>query len=140
MYEDLIFNKLLSRSGERLLFNPAIKVSHSHRTSLREYFGHEFRRGKGAAVARRKGFLIGASWIKYPVLAFVATPGLFLRKALVFPYRFMRAYPTGLPRMLRALPVFYIALLVWHWGFLTDVIANRSGDAAQEKVTECTTN
>ncbi|HEY3297253.1 MAG TPA: glycosyltransferase [Armatimonadota bacterium] len=132
MYQDLMFNKLLSRSGEKLLFNPRIRVAHNHRTDLKVYLGHEVARGKGGAECRRLGLIIGSSWVKHPPLAFLAAPGLFLRKASVFPFRFARAYPTEIPRMLRALPVFFLALIVWHYGFLSDVVANRPKSKSAE--------
>lgn len=136
MYEDLIFNKLLSKSGEKLLFDPRIRVAHHHRTRLGEYLAHEYRRGGGAAEARRRGLMVGAIWSKRPVLAFLAAPGLFLRKATVFPYRFLRTYPSGVFAVIRALPCFYTALLVWHCGFLADIASG----GKRGKVMGCTTN
>lgn len=139
MYEDLIFNKLLFRDGEKLLFNPSIRAAHHHRTELREYLGHEFRRGRGAAVARRRGLIIGAIWTRIPALGFLAAPGLFLRKATVFPYRLLRAYPGSFFRLLRALPCFYTALLIWHCGFLAD-IATGGKLGKSERAEKCTTS
>ncbi|MHB0913817.1 MAG: glycosyltransferase [Armatimonadota bacterium] len=123
MYEDLIFNKLLSRAGEKLLFDPDIRVAHAHRTTLAEYLGHEFQRGRANAVTRRRGLLYGASWGSNPLLALLAVPGLYLRKSAVFPVRFLRAYPGSAGRLLYSLPCFYLALLVWHAGFLADVFS-----------------
>lgn len=140
MYEDLIFNKTLSRAGEKLVFAPEIRVAHNHRTELREYLAHEFRRGRGAAAARRMGLLIGASCAKYPILGFLALPGLFLRKAAVFPYRLLRAYPSDFRRVVGALPYFYLALLIWHYGFISEVVSPIMGSNADSRVAECTTN
>lgn len=140
LYVDLLFNTKLSCSGERLLFNPAIKVAHSHRVTLKEYLGHEFRRGKAAAAARRRGLLIGSSWVKYPILGFLAAPCLYLRKATVFPFRFVRAYPRQFFRMLQTLPCFYLALIIWHTGFLYDIVTRRSQKKSPEKVAGCTNN
>lgn len=125
LYVDLIFNKTLSAAGEKLLFDPRTHVRHLHRNSLREYLSHERGRGQAAAIARRKGLLIGASWAKYPVLAFLAAPGLFARKSIFFPYRFLHAYPREAGRLVRALPCFYLALMVWHYGFLRECVAGR---------------
>ena len=139
LYVDLIFNKRLSAAGEKLLFDPTISVHHLHRTTARVYLRHERGRGKAAVAARRLGMLIGASWVRYPVLAFLAAPGLFARKAAVFPYRFLRAYPGEAARLVRALPWFYTALVVWHYGFLHEVVAGRHLNRRQEAV-EWTTN
>jgi GT2 family glycosyltransferase len=125
LYEDVELTKRMYRGGEKLLFNPDIKVSHYHRTLPKEYFAYEFRRGRNGAMARRNGALMGAAWVKYPVLGFMAAPGLFLRKGIIFPYRMVRAYPKHPIRLLRALPYFYTALIVWLTGFLYEVVAGR---------------
>lgn len=134
LYVDLIFNKRLSASGEKLLFDPTISVRHLHRTTPGTYLRHELGRGKAAAFARRKGMLIGSSWVRHPSLAFLAAPGLFARKATVFPYRFLRAYPREAWRLVRALPWFYTALVVWHYGFLREVVAGRHLSRRKETV------
>lgn len=126
LYVDLISNKPLALAGEKLLFNPKIAVRHLHRTSPEGFVTHQHGRGQAAAIARRKGLLIGASWARYPALAFLATPGLFVRKATVFPYRFLRAYPREVGQLARALPWFYVGLTVWHCGFLREVISGRT--------------
>ena len=51
----------------------------------------------------------------------------------MFPYRFLRAYPREAGRLLRALPYFYLALVVWHHGFLSEVVAGRQ-DTRKETV------
>lgn len=139
LYVDLIFNTSLTKAGERLLFVPEIRGAHMHRTSLRTYLRHEMSRGRAAAVARRKGLLIGASWGKSPVLAILATPGLFARKATVFPYRFLRAYPREILRLLKALPYFYLALVIWHYGFLKEVMSAEN-IMDKEGAAECANN
>ena len=140
LYEDVMFNRMLNMAGEKLLFDPDIKIAHYHRTTMKEYLTHELNRGRGGAAARRRGVLIGASWVKYPILAFLAVPGLFLRKASVFPYRMLRAYPMDFFKLVRALPTFYLALLVWHYGFLSEVISPKSNSKSKDKVVGCTIN
>lgn len=126
LYEDVMFNKRLSMAGEKLLFVPDIRVWHHHRTELREYLAHEYRRGKGAAAARRRGLMAGAALAKYPALAFLAAPALFLRKATVYPLRMAKAYPGEMGRLTRALPCLWVALTFWHAGFLSEVVSPRS--------------
>ena len=137
-YQDLTFNKQLFKAGEKLLFHPDIKVWHHHRTTVREHFRHMARRGRAAVAARRKGLLIGASWVERPILAFLAAPGLFLRKGTVFPYRMLRAYPSQALSLLKSLPCFYAGLAAWHYGFLAEVVASRNTSA--EKAEKCTTS
>lgn len=137
LYEDLMFGRTLSRAGEKLLYDPDIPVAHFQRSTLRDYLSHEYRRGRSVVTARRRGLLIGSSWVKYPVLAFLVVPGLFLRKAAVFPLRHLRAYPRQPLRLLRALPYLYLAMLVWHYGFLSEVLASRGAAKSKDEVAEC---
>lgn len=140
LYVDLMFNTTLSLAGEKLIFAPEITAHHLHRTTISEYLGHELRRGRAAAIARRRGLLVGSVLAKYPVLAVLTAPGLFLRKAMVFPSRYAKAYPRDVPRLIRALPWFYTALVVWHYGFLREIIAGRREASAREGAAGCTSN
>ena len=137
LYVDLMFNTALSRAGEKLLFVPDIRATHLHRTSLREYLAHEFGRGRAAVVARRRGLIVGSSWVRNPALAFLAAPMLFLCKAAMFPCRFVRAYPWKVATLLRALPYFYLGLFAWHRGFLREVLSGREGARTGEEAARC---
>lgn len=140
LYVDLMFNKALSRAGEKLLFDPDIRVWHWNRTALREHLDHQWRRGRAAAVARRKGLLTGGEIVRYPFLSIPATPVLFLRKVLVFPIRYARAYPRELTSLAKALPVFLLGMLYWHSGFLNEALRPSDVQAGQEKPIRCARN
>ena len=122
LYVDLMFNKRLFAAGEKLLFRPDIEVAHRHRAVLRDYLSHEIARGRAAVTARRRGLLVGRSWVRHPVAACLVIPALFARKASVYPYRFARAYPSELPGLARALPYIWAGLACWHYGFLKEVL------------------
>lgn len=124
-YVDVLFHRRLHQAGEKLLFMPDIKVAHFHRASLGDYLRHMKKRGRASVNARKKGLLPGASLVKSPWLAFLATPGLFARKGIVYPYRAFRAFPSESPRLAQALPCFYLGLAAWHYGFLAEVLASR---------------
>jgi len=140
LYVDLMLGKRLSASGEKLLFEPDIRVMHWHRDSLKEHVSHQIKRGRAAALARRRGLLIGKSWIKYPGLALLVTPGLFARKAVVFTLRFARAFPLELGALIRALPYFLLGMAYWHYGFLKEVLQPTKAQAEQEMSAECTSS
>ena len=123
LYVDLMFNKRLFAAGEKLLFRPDIEVAHRHRAVLRDYLNHEIARGRAAVTARRRGLLVGRSWVRHPVAAFLVIPALFARKASVYPYRFARAYPSESGSLARALPYVWAGLACWHYGFLREVLA-----------------
>jgi GT2 family glycosyltransferase len=137
LYVDLMFNKRLFACGEKLLFRPDIRVAHRHRATLKEYLDHQRARGRAATFARRKGLLIGKRWAEHPSLAVLAVPALFLRKAIVFPYRFARAYPSSLLSLVRALPYVWAGLVAWHVGFLGEVFSGRS---SAEGASGCASN
>lgn len=125
LYEDLAFNRQLFRAGEKLLFDPGIRVAHHHRDRLLQYLRHEFGRGRAAAVSRRRGLISGAFWVKHPLLALAASPASFIRKSAVFPYRYMQAYPLDRRKLAHAMPYFYLALVVWHLGLISEAVENR---------------
>jgi GT2 family glycosyltransferase len=139
-YQDVLFNKSLSRAGERLLFVPDIKVAHHHRATLREYLAHQMHRGRASVYARQKGMLVGGWWVRHPVLAFAAAPGLFARKAVVFPCRMMRAFPAQAPSLVAVLPCFLLGLLAWHYGFLSGSVSTRKSRGMDGDTLRCTTN
>ena len=137
LYVDLMFNKKLFAAGEKLLFRPDITVTHRHREGLREYLDHEVGRGRAAVAARRRGLLVGKWWVKHPALASLLIPALFLQKAVVFPCRFVRTYPSKLGSLARALPYVWIGLTFWHYGFLRGLFAASDSRPAEEGAAGC---
>jgi GT2 family glycosyltransferase len=66
--EDVLFNWRVHKSGERILFDPAIEVTHQNRTGWREVLSYQVSLGKCSAEARRRGGLPGDVLIRHPAL------------------------------------------------------------------------
>ena len=66
--EDILLHWKMHKAGERILFDPAIKVTHSNKTGWRQVLGYQIDLGRLSAVARRRGGLPGGILLKYPPL------------------------------------------------------------------------
>jgi GT2 family glycosyltransferase len=66
--EDVLFNWKVYRSGERILFDPAIEVTHLNRTGWRRILSYQISLGKCSAEARRRGGLPGDGLLRFPLL------------------------------------------------------------------------
>ncbi len=86
--EDLVFNWMLSKYGEHILFDPAIQVAHIHRTQTSAFLAHQRRIGQVTAQVLRRTDLPGAWLARRKYLALVSLPLLtgvkFVRTLLVF--------------------------------------------------------
>ena len=66
--EDILFNWKIHRSGGRILFDPAIEVTHLNRTGWRQVLSYQVSLGKWSAEARRRGGLTGDVLLRHPAL------------------------------------------------------------------------
>jgi GT2 family glycosyltransferase len=66
--EDVLFNWKLHKSGERILFDPAIEVTHLNRTGWKHVLSYQVSLGRCSAEARRRGGLPGDVLLRYPGL------------------------------------------------------------------------
>lgn len=86
--EDLIFNWMLSKQDEGILFDPAIQVAHIHRTQTSAFLAHQRRIGQVTAQVLRRTDLPGAWLARRKYLAFMSLPLLigikFVRTLLIF--------------------------------------------------------
>lgn len=72
--DDLIFNWMLSKRGEHILFDPAIQVAHVHRTRFSAYLSHQRRIGRVTAQILRQTDLPGAWLARRRCLALAGLP------------------------------------------------------------------
>jgi glycosyltransferase involved in cell wall biosynthesis len=114
--EDLLFNWKLYSAGERLLFDPAIKVTHLNRTGWKEVLSHQIRLGRTSAVARKRGGLPGGILLKYPPLILLMPLVRLLRAFKWFAKHDKRL----LLRFLLILPAYLLATSFWSFGFLAE--------------------
>jgi GT2 family glycosyltransferase len=132
--EDLLFNWTLSLAGERILFDPSIRVTHLNRTGVRKVVGYQAVLGESSAVARRKmnpPFKIiraypALGWLmpylmRYPWLGFLIPPVRFLR-AVTWLARYDR--PTLL-KLLVYSPIYLAGATNWSMAFVRSLRSSR---------------
>lgn len=66
--EDVLFNWKIYSSGKRILFDPAIEVTHLNRTGWKEVLSYQVSLGMCSAEARRRGGLPGDVLLRHPAL------------------------------------------------------------------------
>jgi glycosyltransferase involved in cell wall biosynthesis len=114
--EDLLFNWKLHSAGERLLFDPAIKVTHLNRTGWRTVLSYQIRLGKTSVIARRRGSLPGGILLKYPTLIILMPLVRLLRAFTWFAKYDQRIFLI----FLLMWPMYLLASSFWSFGFLSE--------------------
>jgi glycosyltransferase involved in cell wall biosynthesis len=119
--EDLLFNWKLHCAGERLLFDPAIKVTHLNRTGWHTVLSYQTRLGKTSAIARKRGQGLGSFGgdilFRYPILI-ALMPFARLKNAVIW----LAAHDKkALLVMLLVWPMYLIAAAFWSFGFFQGV-------------------
>jgi glycosyltransferase involved in cell wall biosynthesis len=91
--EDLLFNYLLSKNGNTVWFDPAIRVRHHSPDRLRSFLSHQHRIGRVTRVTLSRIKLRGSMISAHSWLAQLASPGLGIVKYLrtmAVHYRYAR--------------------------------------------------
>jgi GT2 family glycosyltransferase len=120
--EDLLFNWKLHRAGERLLFDPTIKVTHLNRTGWRTVLSYQTRLGRTSVIARRRSDMSGGILLRYPMLV-VLMPWARLLWAFTW---FAKHDRRVLFMFLWTWPMYLLAASFWSFGFLSE--ARKKGD------------
>ena len=114
--EDLLFNWMLGRQGERILFDPAIQVTHIHRTQIADYLAHQRRIGQVTAQVLRLTDLPGAWLVRRSYLAMVGLPLMAIFKFLRTLHVFLGWHAASIWRQPAAWLVFALGLASWSVG------------------------
>lgn len=73
--EDVLFSDAIRRTGQRLIYSPAVRVSHWNRTGWREFFRYTWKMGVASAEYQR---VLQVShiriFLRYPVLVLLTPP------------------------------------------------------------------
>ena len=118
MAEDILLNWKMHCAGERILFDPAIEVTHLNRTGWREVLSYQVRLGGSSAMARRLGALPGSILLDHPMLIFLMPFGRTLRAA-----RWLARYDLKLfLAFLLIWPHYLVAMSFWSFGFLREAM------------------
>jgi GT2 family glycosyltransferase len=115
--EDILLNWKLHIAGEKLLFDPSIRVTHLNRTGWREVLGYQVSLGMLSAIARRRGGLRGGFLLRYRPLTLLM-PIVRTLRAFHWLARYDR---HGFIWFLLAWPLYFLAGSLWSLGFYQGV-------------------
>ena len=116
--EDLILNWSLTRRGEKLLFDPTIRVVHLNRTRLGASLRHQYLLGQGSCWARKRTDIPGRIFVDYPVLG-LALPYLRLARIVL---RLSRIDRHAVLRFLALSPLIFLEASAWAAGFVREAL------------------
>jgi glycosyltransferase involved in cell wall biosynthesis len=119
--EDLLFNWFLAQKGKKILFDPAIRVSHFHRTNLKDYLKHQYKIGRTTVQVLKKTDLPGSFIARHPVLAAFVIPFLPFIKFMRTIYLFVRFGSLHTLEHPLVIPLFCLGLFSWMCGFARGV-------------------
>ncbi len=123
--EDFVFNYNLSLNGEKILFDPSIKVYHHHRIKLKEYLLHQKKIGDITSRILKKIQLEGSFIPRHPILAVFFIPILPLVKFIRTTGVFLKLQPRTIINRPIVLLVFAVGLFFWNIGFTKGIYFNR---------------
>ena len=116
--EDILLNWKIYNSGELILFDPAIEVTHLNRTGWRSVFSYQVSLGSLSAAARRRGGLPGEVLLRHPLLI--------LLMPFVRTVRAVQWFATQDRSVLRVFlliwPLYLLAAAFWSFGFFREVM------------------
>jgi GT2 family glycosyltransferase len=114
--EDILLHWKMHNAGERILFDPAIKVTHLNKTGWRQVLGYQIDLGRLSAVARRRGGLPGGFLLKYPPLILLMPLVRLWRAFTWFAKYDQRVFLV----FLVIWPMYLLAAGFWSYGFLSE--------------------
>jgi glycosyltransferase involved in cell wall biosynthesis len=126
MAEDILLNWRMHEAGERILFDPEIRVVHLNRTGWREVFLYQVGLGRQSALARRRGGLPGKALLRYPALIALLPFGRFFRAVRWLAANDIRALLV----LLLLSPAYLIAAGFWTAGFFKGARLEPESEAA----------
>ncbi len=116
--EDILLNWKIYNSGDRLLFDPAIEVTHLNRTGWGPVLSYQVSLGSLSAAARRRGSLPGEILLRHPLLILLMPLVRTLRAAQWFA-----AYDRRVLRLFLLIwPLYLLAAAFWSFGFFREVM------------------
>jgi GT2 family glycosyltransferase len=116
--EDVLFNRTMERAGERILFDPAIEVTHLNRTGWKRVLLYQVDLGSSSAEARRRGGLEGNELLRYPLLITLMPFVRWARAALWLAKIDRRAFLM----FLLISPMYLLGAAFWSVGFFKNAI------------------
>jgi glycosyltransferase involved in cell wall biosynthesis len=123
--EDLVYNHTLAAQGVSILWDPSIRVSHRHRSTLLGFLRHQ--RLIGAATVRvLKDIDLRGSWIaRHPAPGLLCVPLLPVVKWINTVAVFLRYQPAMLLKRPQVLLPLACGMLAWMLGFAQEMWKRR---------------
>jgi len=115
--EDLVFNHKLIDNGEKILMDPDIQVCHHHRSSLKEFLGHQKKIGCITSRVLKVIDLEGSFIVRNPIVAIFLIPLLPFVKFCKTCFIFIKNQPEAIIKRPYVLILFAMGLLSWMTGF-----------------------
>jgi hypothetical protein len=113
-----MFNWMLNKHGEQILFDPAIQVRHMHRTRLAAFLAHQYRIGQVTAQVLRLTDLPGSGLARQRHLTLAALPFMAGLKLLRTLHIFLKWRFSSVWRQPLAWLLFALGLNYWAFGFV----------------------
>ena len=125
--EDLVFNYAITNKGEKIFFDPLIKVRHTHRSSLKPFLRHQYNIGSKTSQVLKIIPLPGHHIAKNKVLFIIVGPVLPLVKffrtiKVIFSYK-----PIQIIQRTLSIIVLKVGLIFWFFGFFHGVFSREMG-------------
>jgi len=114
--EDILLHWKMFQAGERILFDPSIKVQHLNKTGWRQVLYYQIDLGRFSAIARKRGGLAGGILLNFPPLILLMP---FARLLRAFTW-FAKHDGKVLLRFLLIWPAYLLAGSFWSFGFLAE--------------------
>ena len=113
MAEDLLLNRRVYDGGGRILFDPAIAVTHMNRTGWRRVLGYQVKLGWWSAKARRRGNLSGEVLLRHRTLIALLPLARTARAG-----RWLAAHSKRLLLLFLLIwPLYLLGAMFWAYGF-----------------------
>lgn len=114
--EDVIFSHILRGKGEKILFDPEIKVFHKNDISFRAYLKKQIMHGKNSFDIRQMRKISG-SFMNNPLLFPLFLPFLPMIRVIRVFLRSLTLRNTLISDILITFPVFFLGCVMWSTGY-----------------------
>jgi len=110
---DALFARQLNLLGEKIHFDPAIRIWHTNRKSLKKYLINQYHCGKGGAEVRRVEKQLGAILVRLPFLI----PLIPVARTLLISARLLRHNRLLFLQFWLLYPLILLGMAAYTWGF-----------------------
>lgn len=114
--EDVIFSHILRDEGEKILFDPKIKVFHKNDINFRAYLKKQIMHGKNSFDIRQMRTISG-SFLNNPFLFPLLLPFLPFIRVIRVILRSITLRNTLITDILTTFPIFFLGCIMWSSGY-----------------------